>query len=260
MAVTGNNSSEITGSTFSLYTGLTKCKIIGINPTQKQLEELGVGMKNEPNYEVNDGKSRIDFWVKAENDSTAKFSIFLENEDWVGSGSGKTQYINKYGNTMWSMDGTCDYSWYKMEGVRPCKKGEAQLHEVMQAFLNVKQNEDACQLDTMSDILKGNVTELRTIFLDTFSDNDVMLLWGIRTTDEGKTYQSICTKYFGRTFGDTPYYKGWDTAVNDTKNNGEYAWKDDYQDDWTFKAYVPTSNAPVADDEVTAETANDDTF
>jgi len=134
MAVTGNNSSEVTGSTFSLYTGITKCKVVGINPTLKQLETLGVSLKNEPNYEVNDGKSRIDFWVKAENGTIDKFPIFLENEDWVGANSGKTQYINKYGNTMWSKDGTCDYSWYKMEGVRPCKKGEATLHELMQAF------------------------------------------------------------------------------------------------------------------------------
>ena len=251
MAITGNNSAEKTGREKLIYTGLSKCKVVAINPNIKELDAIGVTLKTEPQYVGEDGRVRIDFWVQPQEGGITKMSLWLENK-LRESKAGKPQWINKYGKTGWAMTIEENLEWFLQDGARQAYHGEEDLHKLLQAFLNVKYDTknkeyDECQLDTMEAIVKGNITELRDIFLGAYKDNSVRLLFGAKVTETG-TYQNIFNKFFEKTWSENPNYTAWDAAAN-----GEYGFKADFQDDWEFKVYVPSATTVSADVDVTTE-------
>ena len=88
---------------------------------------------------------------------------------------------------------------------RPAYTGEEDLTTFLQTYLNIgsvmdykngtwemKENpsEYECRLEHIADYFSGNVSELRDA-LKLMPNNKVKLLYGVRTSDEGKQYQSI---------------------------------------------------------------------
>lgn len=139
----------------------------------------------------------------------------------VGSSSGKIQIIDKYGRTAWGLPNEVENNKIPMyangpanisEGYRKAYTGEEDLINFLIAYLNIpgtvkKENgkwvsktaneleECEASLENIEDYFKGNFSELKDICV-LQPENKVKLLFGIKTTDEGKQFQTI----FGRMF------------------------------------------------------------
>lgn len=196
MAIKSNDSNvEVTGGGIKLYSGLSNFNVIAVNPTMAELHELGIMVKQDPNYFVEfSGEEyfKLTFWVKNE-DLTTRFDILMNSKQRV-SQSGKHQYMNNVGQATWS-EGAPEYDWYKMEGNHIAVTGEETLINFTKAWANVA-NGDEVYFETIDKIVRGDVTELKAL-VKLLSANTIRLLVGVK---DGK-YQSIYTKVFGRTSG-----------------------------------------------------------
>lgn len=259
MAISGNNSAERTVAEKTRYTGLAECKILAINPNKSELSAIGIDQENEPSYIGEDGRLRIDFWLETQNEERVKtkMSLWLENTLLESQNTGSFQYINKYGRTAWwkGSETDCPYTWYLGEGVRRAYKGEEDLHNFLAAFLNTKYDTknkvyDECLIDNPAALFQGNFTELKTI-LNSFRENTVRLLFGVKVTEEGNVYQNVYNKFFEKTCVNPNYKKWLEMAVE-----AEYGtFKADFQNDLNWKAFVPTvGDVPTADAESTTAT------
>lgn len=266
MAVKGNDSSEKTVLSKTLYTGLVNNKVVFVNPSKDQLETIGKTFQKEPQYVTEkEGKKRLrlDFWVTpqistadgvAVNDTPVyeKFSLWMEPEIFMSKG-GKTQFINKYGKTGWGMTATECQEHFLSDGARPAYKGEEDLHKFLAAFLNTKYNTrtkeyNECQLENPQALFDGNFTELTSI-LKSYKDNTVRLLYGV--DDNG--YQVIYNKYFEKTCIN-PNYKGWQDILSDDYVGNQF--KADFQGELVFQPYLKASGKvvqPTADEEATKD-------
>lgn len=261
MAITGNSSTEVTVREKTIWTGLADCKVLAINPTLTELNDLGINAQNDPQYIGDDGRVRLDIWVKTDNPQnvTTKFSLWLENKH-RESQAGKPQWINKYGKTAWYNDESESQDWFLKDGVRQAYIGEEDLHKFLQAYLNVVYNTkdkkyDECRIDNMEAIFKGDYSELQSI-LTAYPDNTVRVLLGAKITEEGNIYQNIFNKFFERTCV-KPNYKNWEKNAC-----GEYGFKADIQDSFEFQEYTgsPSVTSATADAETEETTTTGDAF
>ena len=194
MAIKSNSSEqEVTGGGIKLYSGLSNFNVIAINPSMTELHALGINVKTDPNYYVEfSGEEyfKLTFWLKNE-DLTTRMEILMQNKEKV-SQSGKNLYMNNIGQSTYS-DGTPTYDWWKNpESSRKTFVGEQTLIDFIKAWANVAYG-DEVTFDTMSKIVKGDVTELKAI-VKMLSNNQVRVLVGVK---DGK-YQNIYLKHFGR--------------------------------------------------------------
>lgn len=197
MAIKSNDSTkEVTGGGIKLFSGLGDFQVLTINPTMGELHELGIMVKQDPNYFVEfNGEEyfKLTFWIKNE-DLTTRFEILM-NSTQRKSQNGKFQYINAIGQSTWTDDTTSLPDWYKSEGNHIAVTGEETLVNFTKAWANVANGDDV-YFETIDKIVKGDVTELKAL-VKLLSSNTVRLLIGVK---DGK-YQTVYTKMFGRTSG-----------------------------------------------------------
>jgi hypothetical protein len=194
MAIKSNDSNvEVAGgSGIKLYSGLGNFKVIAVNPTMAELHDLGIMVKQDPNYyaDLNGTEYfKLTFWVKND-DLTTRFDILMNGSERV-SQNGKNQWINSVGQATWS-DGEPEYDWFKKEGLRKALTGEETLVNFTKAWANVA-NGDEVSYDSIAKIVKGDITEVKAL-VKLLEGNEVRLLVGVK---DGK-YQSVYTKVFGR--------------------------------------------------------------
>lgn len=243
MAVKGNSSNEAQVKEFKLYTGINNVKIIAINPTLEEAKALGLPLRDEPKYEVDDkGNFRLDFYVSTGVTKT-KIAIFLKNEIRISKDGNKCEYINNIGQTSWgNIDNPTFADWFSKEGVRAALSGESTLISLIINWLNIKPG-DECYLDTITKIVKGDIKEIKDLFTS-YKNNEFRVMFTVR---EGK-YQSVYTGYFDRATNKSFTY--WTGHLNKQKESG-YALKEAYS--FEFKEYVPT----VSDEETKPEPKKD---
>lgn len=219
------------GNTFARYTGLINYEVIAVNPTLAELKEAGVEwVSQEPEYQKtydNEGVpvtiTEVIFWLRS-NDTNAEGIIMpirfpISSTAYIGSQSGKAQYVNLYGRTTWAMDIETAKSnqYFKPDGIRNAHKGEKELYDFIRAWLNLsynttKGNYDECLLD-VSKIVAKDFSELKSTFAEvkTYQDErkdtyKVKVLTGLRSRvdDNGNTrYNYVAyNKYFVRHFVD----------------------------------------------------------
>lgn len=283
----GKESTE--GATITRYIGVAPVTVLAVNPNKSEQETLfNTTLDKEPEYIGNvnvegaDVKNvRISFVVKtvAEKcdgiDFVTNATFFIQNRFRKGSNSGKTQVIDKYGNTAWAMEGT-DFEMQNGKCVvkqipmysngpanididyRPCYVGEEDLTNFIKAYLNIpnvrkyvdgkwvmNDNPIECEarLDGIENYFKGDFSELRQII--TFQPNNkVKLLFGVRTDDNGREYQAVYTQMALKN-GVTDYSR-LDANVQERKNAGAYSTTEFAV--CPIKEYVvtPTSNDTLA--------------
>lgn len=152
-------------------------------------------------------------------------ALFLQNRPRVGANSGKTQVIDKYGRTAWATpeelaaheipvysNGPADID----KDYRPAYVGEEELMEFVKAYLcipsintwdanlkkmvpntKVKPEECECRFDNLDKVFKGDFSEIKDA-LGFQPTNKVKVMLGVRTSDDGKLYQSVYTRKFLR--------------------------------------------------------------
>ena len=193
MAIKSNDSNvEVAGGGIKLYSGLGNFKVIAVNPTMAELHELGIMVKQDPNYfvELNGAEYfKLTFWIKND-DLTTRFDILMNGSELV-SQTGKNQWINAIGQSTWS-DGEPEYDWFKKEGLRKALTGEETLINFVKQWANVA-NGDEAYFDSIAKIVKGDVAEVKAL-VKLLENNEVRLLIGVK---DGK-YQTVYTKVFGR--------------------------------------------------------------
>lgn len=240
----------------SRYIGVGSVNVIAINPNKAQLNDIfGIELDEEPIYtgtQDQDGKkvefARLDVVLQTVpelNDgieTKSRMSLFVRNQYRFNRDQTKVQVIDKYGRTAWVTNEELKthaipvYSNGQPANIdadyRPCFVGEEDLTNFFKAFLNIPSpmvyknkkwvpadNLDLCQarFDSIPAMFKGDFSE----FVGAWKmqqNNKVKVLFGIRTTDEGKQYQTFYTKMFLRNSASN--YDRLEQDVKSTKEAG----------------------------------------
>lgn len=214
------------------YIGVGSSYILGVNPSKEELEKIyGRTIDNEPQYtgtQESNGVQvpyiRLDFITAVDPEVTngidmkSKLVFFLRKEARYNRDKSKVQVIDKYGRTCWV--GVEDAKNHVIpqysngpanidKDYRPAYVGEEDLTNFLKAYLcidNVMEyingtwtlktgnlSDYECRLEHVADYFSGNVSEIKGA-IAMMPKNKVKLLYGVRTTEEGKQYQSIYTQ------------------------------------------------------------------
>lgn len=224
----GKTQESTEAQNFKRYIGLASSFVVAVNPTKKELEDIyGHEIANDPEYVVdtdNGKEARITFVVKTDPETSDGVELInrvmftLRNAPAYNRDQTKVQVIDKYGNTTWANaeDAKAHKPILTANG-NPAKiatdyrmacVGEADLIGFLKPYLCVG---EAFNYVNGSWVLKNNADDylfglenIKNYFSGDFSEvkeaiklqpnNKVKLLYGIRTTDEGKQYQAVATR------------------------------------------------------------------
>lgn len=222
---TGNDTTKETAS-FKRYTGVGTCKILAVNPNAAKIQELmGYTPTAEPIYygEQEGIKfARISFvmaTVPELNNGialTQMVSFYIRNQYMKGSQSGKYKVIDEFGRTAWGTKEDVQAGKPIMytngpanvtTNYRPCFTGEEELTEFFKAYLGIpncanyvngtwvmKTGEDLklceARFEDLQKCFNGDFKEI-TDAIALQPENYVKILFGVRTTEEGKIYQDV---------------------------------------------------------------------
>lgn len=229
-----NNSVEAGESNIKRYWGVAPVKIIAVNPTKAELEKIyNTTLEKEPEYcsiQNVDGSqihsARIDFIVKTDKaktgiDFTTKVTFFVQKTLQSNKDQTKCQIMDKYGETAWA---TIDEIKAKKipqyangpaqidEDYHAVCRGEIELTNFIRTYLclesakmwdsttltmvNNPKKEEGC-LDKIKDYFEGDFSELKEI-IKLMPDNKIKVLFGVKSTDDNKQYQTAYTRMFLR--------------------------------------------------------------
>ena len=255
---TGKESTE--SNVVKRYIGVAPVFILAVNPSKTELEKLyDTELENAPEYvgETEIGQEgdkhnvpqvRLDFIVQTDPDKSngidmkTKVSIFLVKEVKYNRDNSKVQVINKYGETTWlpiedAKAGRVpeNLSWFEPADFRPAFIGEEELTGFIKAYLNIpnksyrKKNgevvelkdksEAEARLDKIQDYFKGDFSELKNV-IALQPKNKVKCMFGVRTTDDNKQYQTVYTQKFLK--NNITDYSKLDKELQERKNAGAY--------------------------------------
>ena len=260
MAFTTNESNAQVVEVRKLYTGIANLQILAINPNNTELTAIyGRPNKEEPVYagvsKANNPQIRIDIHAKVlglSKDTKVRFSFYVENFS-TTSKTNKLRYINKFGNTAWaeSEAALSEIGYYKNVDSRVCLNGE---EEFTKTFLRVAGNvatEGECRIDDWKKIFAGDFSELKAI-AKALGANSFKALLCVSTSEDGtKFYQNVYTKYFERSYIESP------AQFLATLSGERGECKGDYQNDFNFREYIPTAAAAPKPDTEKSTKIND---
>lgn len=225
--VVGKTKESTEAKEFPRYIGVGSSFVIGVNPTKKELDEIFGGDAPEPEYLVegeNGKEARIHFVVKTDPEQNNGVEIInrlmftLRPAAAYNRDQTKGQVIDGYGNSTWANveDIKAGKKLLSSEGkelkidskYRMACVGEADLVQFLKTYLGIpdafnyvngswvkKTNADEGQfaLENIKDYFKGDFSEIKEA-LALQPNNKVKLLYGVRTTDDGKQYQAIASR------------------------------------------------------------------
>ena len=232
MAIESNNSEEVVaGGGYQLYTGIAAVSVVAVNPTQAELQEIGINAKEEPKYsvEINGEEfNKIVFYLRHDDPNmTVRFDI-LAKPEYRLSKNGKAMWINNIGQMTWSEEAPA-YEWWKNSDTsRKAYVGEDTLVNFTKAWANVA-NGGKISFDTIDAIMKGDVKELKQL-IKGLAANKLRVLVGVK--DE--KYQTVYNRHFGRLkpANDSLFVK----ALNEDYGS----FNAEYNKDLQFGVYSPT--------------------
>lgn len=268
---------------FKKYIGVGSSFVVAVNPTKKEFEDIiGHEVANDPEYVVdtdNGKEARIKFVVKTDPNTCNGVEIInqvmftLRNAPAYNKDQSRVQVIDNYGNSTWANteDAKAGKKLFSVTGkelkidssYRIACVGEADLIGFLKAYLCVgdafnyvndswvkKENADdfLFSLEHVKDYFSGDFSEVKdAIALQ--PNNKVKLLYGVRTTDEGKQYQTIATRS-GMVLHNSAGSKALSKLEKDlanAKNNGSYASTDFRVQELSEYSVEPTnfSSAPT---------------
>jgi len=213
---------------FKKYIGVGSSFVVAVNPTKKELETIyGREMTNNPEYVVdtdNGKEARITFVVKTDPNTCNGVELLnrvmftLRNTPAYNRDQTKVQVIDKYGNVTWTDVETAKagnkivtpngHDAKIATGYRMACVGEADLVGFLKSYLCVGDvfnyvngawvlKDDAENyvfgLEHIKDYFTGDFSEIKEA-IKLQPNNKVKLLYGVRTTDEGKQYQAVATR------------------------------------------------------------------
>ena len=212
------------------YVGIAPVKVLAVNPTKAELEKLyNTTLDKEPEYlgsrEV-DGKNipfvRVDFIVATDEAKsgiamTTKVSFFIGKQFEINSEGTKVKVVDKYARTAWVTQEEFKNKLIPNYTNGPARidrdyrmlyKGEEDLLLFIKNYLGINDVDEyvdgtwrmrsnpedyTAGFNEIEKWFKGDISEIKSA-ISMMPNNYVKLLFGVRTTDEGKEYQSVFTK------------------------------------------------------------------
>ncbi len=210
---------------FKRYVGVASSHVLAVNPSKKELDEIrGFESQAEPEYvkDTDNGKEvHINFLVKPVSEDinfTTQLMFTLRPVPAYNRDETKVQVIDAYGNTTWANTEdakagnkllSANGSELKIDAkYRMAMVGEADLVAFLKKYLGVQDvfnyvngswvkkdnpNDYLFGLEHLKDYFKGDFSELREA-LQLQPNNKVKLLYGVRTTEDGKQYQTVANR------------------------------------------------------------------
>lgn len=245
------------GGSIKRYIGASPVYVLAVNPTKEERNKLlNAEIDSEPEYlrekEV-DGKNvpqaMVTFYVKpdVEGDIIIPMTFFVDKSYRYNRDKTKVQVIDKYGYSAWATPEdlknkvTLKSSTGKALRItteyRPAYNGEIQLIEFIKSYLNfdealsyvngewvknpkvVNMEECECSLD-MDKLFKGDFSELNEVS-KLMPKNKVKVMFGVRTTEDGKQYQAVYTNKVLR--NGARDYSEIDKDLQERKNAGAFS-------------------------------------
>lgn len=203
--------------------------------------------------------ARIDFIIKTDPTAKCnngielltKFSMFIRKEYRYNKDKTKVQVIDKYGRTAWVTIEQAKNHEIPVYGngkpanidkdYRPAYNGEEVITNFLKTFLGIPnvekwvKNEETgrrevvglvdnpqdceCRLENIEDYFKGKFNEIKGA-INLMPNNKIKVLFGVRTTDEGKQYQDVYTRKF--LSNTVSVYDKLAEDVQTNKDNGAY--------------------------------------
>lgn len=241
------------GSVSVLAVNPNKAQIKELMGYEPQEEPTYVGTQEVDGKQVN--YARVDFIVKVDSekhgiDYVGRMTYFIRNQYRKGANSGKYMVLDGYNNSAWATEDTIKSKGQVMYSngpakligeYRPAYNGEYELTNFIRQYLVIGSGGETNGFDYVNgawvektgDALKDcecsfTPDEIQKMFKGDFSaikdaialqpTNKVKVLFGIRTTDDGKEYQDIYTNYVLRNSA-TSVAK-LQEKIEEAKNNG----------------------------------------
>ena len=176
--------------------------------------------------------------------------MFIRNEYRFNKDKTKVQVIDKYGRTAWVTKEQAknhEIPVYKNgpanidKDYRPAYVGEEDITNFLKLFLGISNVEKwvkneatgrrevvglvdnpqdcECRLENIEDYFKGKFNEIKDA-INLMPNNKIKVLFGVRTTDEGKQYQDVYTRKF--LSNTVSVYDKLAEDVQTNKDNGAY--------------------------------------
>lgn len=252
MAIQSNNSEEVVaGGGITLYTGIAPVSVVAVNPSLDELSDLGINLRNEPEYKVTlneEDYNKLVFWLKSDVPGlsfTTRFEILMQSKHRASKDGSKFMWANNIGQTTWSADVPA-YDWWKnQDKTRKAYVGEDTLINFTKAWANVAAGGEV-SFDTIDAIAQGDVRELQE-YVKVLSANKLRVLVGVK---DGK-YQAVYNRHFGRLkpMRDDMFIK----ALNEDYGS----FNAEYNKDLKLQVYSPTM---IVADPVTAAAESADAW
>lgn len=203
-------------SPVKLYTGGCKFVVKGINPNSAELgsfygssidkDQVYIGQDQQGNPQI-----RVTFLIESEEHGIKTTLSYFVTKINQPSSTGKFKVINKYGEDSWlteeeinakqdvyDIGGKGTY-FFNGEGLRKAYQGEPELVGFLRTVLGVKslkaaieegdKNLAAGYIENMDKLFLGDVSELKGYLSENV--NQVGLMLGVKSSEEGKTYQYV---------------------------------------------------------------------
>lgn len=245
------------GGSIKRYIGASPVYVLAVNPTKEERNKLlNAEIDSEPEYlrekEV-DGKNvpqvMVTFYVKpdVEEDIIIPMTFFVDKSYRYNRDKTKVQVIDKYGYSAWAtpedlknkatLKSSTDKALKITTEYRPAYNGEIQLIEFIKSYLNFDEalsyvngewvknpkvtnmEECECSLD-MDKLFKGDFSELNEV-PKLMPKNKVKVMFGVRTTEDGKQYQAVYTNKVLR--NGARDYSEIDKDLQERKNAGAFS-------------------------------------
>ena len=203
--------------------------------------------------------ARIEFIIKTDSTAKCnngielitKLPVFISKEYRFNKDKTKVQVIDKYGRTAWVTKEQAKNHEIPVYGngkpanidkdYRPAYVGEEIVTNFLKLFLGIPnvekwaKNEETgrrevvglvdnpqdceCRLENIEDYFKGKFNEIRDA-VNLMPNNKIKVLFGVRTTDDGKQYQDVYTRKF--LSNAVSVYDKLAEDVQSNKDNGAY--------------------------------------
>ena len=203
--------------------------------------------------------ARIEFIIKTDSTAKCnngielitKLPVFISKEYRFNKDKTKVQVIDKYGRTAWVTKEQAKNHEIPVYGngkpanidkdYRPAYVGEEIVTNFLKLFLGIPnvekwvKNEETgrrevvglvdnpedceCRLENIEDYFKGKFNEIKDA-INLMPNNKIKVLFGVRTTDEGKQYQDVYTRKF--LSNAVSVYDKLSEDVQSAKDNGAY--------------------------------------
>ena len=252
----GKTRESVEGAGIKRYIGAAPVFVKAVNPDKAERNALlGADIEADPEYlgnkevdGVNVPQVRVTFYVQpdVEGAPVIPMTFFISKEYRYNRDKTKIQVIDKYGYSGWATKEQCD-SHEQLKSAagknlritteyRPAFNGEIQLMEFVKYYLNIPElliykdeewvvgkdytKEDCeCSFDILK-LLAGDFSEIKEV-PQLMPANKVKVMFGVRTTDEGKQYQAVYTNRVLR--NGARDYSEIDKDLQERKNAGAFA-------------------------------------